>query len=91
VSSEWTNDSKRLRAAARYTTGSVTLGEAANEAGLTTVEMMELLAGTGFRSNYSWKDFERAQEMLDHFLDYKPPVRAAEVADQEEGPEHSAL
>jgi hypothetical protein len=71
----WTKNTKLIPIAARYATGSILLSDAAKEAGLTSCEFMEYLAVSGYQSKYSWEDFERGQNLLDKFLDYKPPAR----------------
>jgi len=69
----WTKVTPLDRAAQRFVAGDTLLGDAAHEAGVTTLELMEHLAGAGYRSPYAWEDFVRGTQILDAFLDYHPP------------------
>ena len=47
-----------------YTKGSITLSNAAEQAGLTIWEMEKYLIENGYKSDYSLEDFEKEMKML---------------------------
>lgn len=77
MSGNWALNLKLASIAVQYRAGAILLSDAAKEARITPVEFMEYLAGIGHVSEYSVKDFDESQALLDEFLDYKPPHRAA--------------
>ena len=69
----WSEVTKLERAARQAAGQACLLGEAAEEAGVTTLELMAFMSESGYRSPYSWEDFVGGTEELDNFLDYRPP------------------
>ncbi len=79
----WKKDPKLIRIAARYTAGSILLCDAAQEAGMNTLDFMEYLTSSGYKSKYSKDDFERVRPLLDKSLDYSPPARRRKTSKTE--------
>lgn len=57
-------DHMRKKAAEQYVKGSITLSQAARQAGLTLWEMENYLVEHGFTSRYSIEDLEREMKRL---------------------------
>lgn len=69
----WDREAKHAQSIARYSLGSISLGQLAKETGLTALGAMQLLTRAGFVSKYSLEDYTEDQKLLDEFLSYHPP------------------
>jgi len=57
-------DFRKERVAALYVEGKTSISGAAEMAGVTIPEMVQLLVSEGYRSSYSLKDFRRGVKLL---------------------------
>jgi predicted HTH domain antitoxin len=64
---DWIKDKELMEPAVRYKLGKLTLGQAAREANVSIIRMIEFLMRSGYRSKYSIEDFKRAKEAWERF------------------------
>lgn len=69
----WEKEALNAPTIARYSLGLISLDTLAKKLGVTTLEAMQLLQSAGYKSSYSYEDYQEGQKLLDGFLDYWPP------------------